>query len=123
MPLMSGNIRPQSCQLVETLWTDPGLKNEISVRELLSLSPHTHTHTHKPANNNNKKALAGNEWSNILLKFSQARKKSPVNAHSKQADMQHCTETAATDNAWSVCRHAPNGHSLGYGQRVSADGR
>ena len=31
-----GNTRPQSCQLAEPLWTDPGLKRGISVRELLS---------------------------------------------------------------------------------------
>ena len=32
---MSGNIRPQSAQLAEPLRTDPGIKNVISVRELL----------------------------------------------------------------------------------------
>ena len=32
----SGNTRPQSSQLAGPLWTDPGLKNGISVRELLS---------------------------------------------------------------------------------------
>ena len=32
----SGNTRPQSSQLTEPLWTDPGLKSEISVRELIS---------------------------------------------------------------------------------------
>ena len=35
---LSGNIRPQSSQLTEPLWTDPGIKNEISVRELISTS-------------------------------------------------------------------------------------
>ena len=33
-----GNIRPQSCQLAEPLWTDPGIKRGISVRELISTS-------------------------------------------------------------------------------------
>ena len=33
---LSGNIQPQSSQLAEPLWTDPGLKSEISVRELIS---------------------------------------------------------------------------------------
>ena len=33
---LSGNARPQSSQLVEPLWTDPGLKSGISVRELIS---------------------------------------------------------------------------------------
>ena len=31
----SGNTRSQSSQLAEPLWTDPGLKSEISVRELI----------------------------------------------------------------------------------------
>ena len=42
-----GNVRPQSSQLAEPLWTDAGLKSEISVRELIS--------TLKNNNNNNKK--------------------------------------------------------------------
>ena len=33
---LSGNVRPQSSQLAEPLWTDAGLKSEISVRELIS---------------------------------------------------------------------------------------
>ena len=33
---MSGNIRPQSYQLAEPLWTDPGSKSGISERELIS---------------------------------------------------------------------------------------
>ena len=33
---LSANIRPHSSQLTEPLWTDPGLKNKISVRELIS---------------------------------------------------------------------------------------
>ena len=31
---LSGNIRPQSSQLAEPLWTDPGIKSGISVCEL-----------------------------------------------------------------------------------------
>ena len=31
-----GTTQPQSSQLVEPLWTDPGLKNGISVRQLIS---------------------------------------------------------------------------------------
>ena len=42
---LSGNTRPQSSQLAEPLWTDPGVKSGISVRELIST--HTHSHTHK----------------------------------------------------------------------------
>ena len=33
----SGNTRSQSSQLAEPLWTDPGLKSGISVRELISI--------------------------------------------------------------------------------------
>ena len=33
---LSGNTRPQSSQLAELLFTDPGLKSGISVRELIS---------------------------------------------------------------------------------------
>ena len=33
---LSGNIWPQSSQLVEPLWTDPGIKSGINVRELIS---------------------------------------------------------------------------------------
>ena len=33
---MSGNTRPQSSQLAEPLWTDPGIKSGISVREIIS---------------------------------------------------------------------------------------
>ena len=32
----SGNSRSQSSQLAEPLWTDPRVKSEISVRELIS---------------------------------------------------------------------------------------
>ena len=32
---MSGNARPQSSQLVEPLWTDPGLKRRNGARELI----------------------------------------------------------------------------------------
>ena len=35
---LSGNIRPQSSQLAEPLWTDPGLKSEISARDLICTS-------------------------------------------------------------------------------------
>ena len=38
---LSGNIRPPSSQLAEPLWTDPGIKSEISARELISTSKQT----------------------------------------------------------------------------------
>ena len=48
------------------MWTDSGIKSRISVRELISIKK-----------KKKKKAQAGSEWSNILPKFSQARKKPP----------------------------------------------
>ena len=35
---LSRNIRPLLSQLPESLWTDPGIKSGISVRELISTS-------------------------------------------------------------------------------------
>ena len=35
---LSGNIRPQSSQLAEPLWVDPGVKNGIRVCELIYFS-------------------------------------------------------------------------------------
>ena len=35
---LSGNIRPQSSQLAEPLWTGPDIKSGISVRDLISTS-------------------------------------------------------------------------------------
>ena len=35
---LSGHVQLQSPQLVEPLWTDPGIKSGISVRELSSTS-------------------------------------------------------------------------------------
>ena len=34
--ILSRNSRPQSSQSAEPLWTDPGIKSEISIRELIS---------------------------------------------------------------------------------------
>ena len=42
---LSGNIRLQSSQLAEQLWTDPGAKSGISVRELISSLKTTTTTT------------------------------------------------------------------------------
>ena len=33
---LSGNIQPQSSQLAEPLWTDPGVKSWISAHKLIS---------------------------------------------------------------------------------------
>ena len=67
---LSGNIQPQSSQLAEPLWTDPGIKSGTSVCEPISTS--------KNNNNNKNKAQTRNKWSNILGKSSQARKKRPT---------------------------------------------
>ena len=42
-----GDTRPQSSQLAEPLWTDPGLKSGISVHELNSTSKKKKKHTPK----------------------------------------------------------------------------
>ena len=39
----SGNIRPQSSQLTELLWTNPGIKSGISVSELMPTLKKKHT--------------------------------------------------------------------------------
>ena len=65
----SGDTRSQSSQLAEPLWTEPGIKSGINVRELMS------TYLLPPAKRK-KKVQAGNERSNILSKSSQAREKS-----------------------------------------------
>ena len=60
------NIRPQSSHRAEPLWTDSSIKSEIiSVRELISTLKE-------------KKKQAGNEWSNILPKFTQTRKTTTI---------------------------------------------
>ena len=59
----SGNTWSQLSQPAEPLWSDPGIKSRISSRELISTLK--------------KKSQAGNKWSNILPKSSQARKKPP----------------------------------------------
>ena len=55
---LSGNVRPQSSQLAEPLWTDPGIMSGISVSELVSTSK-----------KKKKKTQAGKEWSIIVPKI------------------------------------------------------
>ena len=64
--MVTGNIWPQSSQLAELLWTDPGIKSEISASKLTSTSK-----------KKKKKAQAENECSNILPKSLPVRKKPP----------------------------------------------
>ena len=59
----SGNTWSQLSQLTEPLWTDPGLKSGIRLRELISTLKR-------------KKKQAQNELSNILPKSSHGRRKS-----------------------------------------------
>ena len=54
--ISSGNTRPQSSQLTEPLWSDPGLKSGINVAQ-------ANLHLKK------KKMQVGNELSNILPKI------------------------------------------------------
>ena len=65
-PNWSGNTRLQSSRLAEPLWTDLGLKSGISLRELISTLK---------KKKRKKKALTGNELSNILIKSLHSRKK------------------------------------------------
>ena len=60
----SGNTRPQSSQLAEPLWTDPGRKSGISMRDLISTLK----------KEKEEEAQSVNELSNILQKSSHARK-------------------------------------------------
>ena len=62
----TGNTWSQSSQLAEPLWNYPGLKSGISLRELIF-----------SWKKKKEKAQAGNELSNILQKYSHARKKAP----------------------------------------------
>ena len=61
----SGNARPQSSQLAESLCADPGVESGISVREQISTKQ----------TNKQTKSQVRNKRSNILPKSSQARKK------------------------------------------------
>ena len=54
----------------EPLWTDRGVKSGISVRELISIQKQPQ-----------QKVQAGNEWSNILTKFSKVREKNHHHHH------------------------------------------
>ena len=62
----SGNILPQSSQLTEPLWTEPGRMNGKNVHDLISTKTTTTTTT---------KTQVWNELSNILPKFLHVRKK------------------------------------------------
>ena len=59
-----GNTQSQSSQLAESLWTGPGLRSGLSLRELIS--------TFKK-----KKVQAGNEFSTVPPTSSHARNKPP----------------------------------------------
>ena len=65
----SGNIQLQLSQLTEPMLIEPGLKSGISLHELISTS--------KKKEEEEGKAQAGNELSNILPKSSHTRKKPP----------------------------------------------
>ena len=80
---LSARIPPQSPQLAELLLTDPDIKSGISVRELISTLK-------------KKEAQAGNDWSNILPKSSQARKKPPFYSETLckvYSTLRHCVKS------------------------------
>ena len=70
----SGNTRPQSSQLAEPLWTDPSIKNGISVRELSPLYLKIFFF----------KAQAENESPNLPSKSSLRKKKPPPTNEGKE---------------------------------------
>ena len=73
---------PQSSQLAEPLWTDPGLKSGVSVRELISTS--------KKKKKKRRRGMNGRTFSQ---KSSQARKKPPLSPCVVCTDV--CTHTRA----------------------------
>ena len=81
---LSENIQPQSSQLAEPLWTDPGIKSGISVRELIFTSKkkkrrrrgiNGRTFSQNPHKRVPPRLVP--RGSNILPKSSQARKSPP----------------------------------------------
>ena len=116
---LSGNNRPQSSQLAEPLWTDPGLKSGISVCELIS--------TFKKQKKRG--AQARNELTNILPKSSHARKKPPppppqsTVAQGAETTVAECSLTSCVLARFRIGSHTmpgrkhsqPTPTSLGYG--------
>ena len=70
---LSGDIRPQSSQVPEPLWTDSGIKSAFSVRELISTGGESMV-KHSP------KILASEEKVTMNLKLVFLRGKSGVDA-------------------------------------------
>ena len=64
----------QSSQLVEPLWTDPGVKNEISVRELISTSKKEEEEKEKRRRGMNRRSLLPNLCSEQKATSSQRTK-------------------------------------------------
>ena len=88
---LSGNIRPQSSQLDEPLWTDPGLKSGISVHKLISTLQQTNKQKTE------RKKGTGKEWIvNHSPKYLHVRKKS---SSSSQCEPKYNIQSVI----WSTC--------------------
>ena len=83
---LPGNTRLQSSQLAELLWTDPGIKSEISVRKVISTS----------VKNNKKKRRQGMK-SRTLSQNPRERRKSH---HHHNKDSCKKTKTTVGLNRW-----------------------
>ena len=99
----SVNARPQSSQLTEPLWTDPGLKSKISVCDLISTSK--------------KKKITGREWIvEHSPKIFTREKKPPLLVRTKGFDHlsghchSHCTVGAVWK--WKYCQIVTQGLNL-----------
>ena len=88
---LSGNTRSQSSQLDEPLWTDLGLKSEISVRELIST---------KKQNKTKQKAKAENEWSPKILA---SEKKATTTILLKTGFLTTALETCILNDKLALC--------------------
>ena len=105
----SENAQPQLSQLVEPLWTDPGLKNEIGVHELISTFRKKHRQglikdKHRPGTNHHRsspkvfgceeKATTNEENAQIISASKQTNKTclwKSIDSDSKQIRSAECT--------------------------------
>ena len=82
---LSGSTRPQSSQLAEPLWTDPGLKSGFGVRELIA----TLEKKKKQKSPGGERIVEHSQKKNL-----QARKKPPPN--SNRLPTVHCDNELAS---------------------------
>ena len=84
----SGNTQPQSCQLAEPVWTDPGLESGFSVHELISFLTKRKVRAENESSNlpplwkkKRGKKSAGEEWMVEHSPQILAREDNPENNH------------------------------------------